>query len=286
MKRLKRRIGKTEFQVFPIGLGAMPLSVDGRPDREHGRQVVRDAVAAGCDFIDTANSYCLDETDKGHNEQLIREALSSIKTTRRVVVATKVGCTRLKGGWQMDCRPESIRKACDKSLKDLGIKQFDLYYLHAEDSNVPLEESMGSLKDLQAEGKIKHLGVSNFDQGQLERALKVIRVEAVQNRQHLFKQNDFKSGLVEFCAQEQIAYVAHSPVGGHHQHTEANQVSELKDMAKKYNTSTYCIMLHWLLRQSENVFAIPGASKSSSILDSFKALDFEMLDEDLGRFSG
>ena len=276
---MKRTLGKTDFQLNPIGLGAMPLSIQNRPSTEAALEVLETAIKNGVDFIDTANAYCVDETDKGHNEQLIQATLKK-HPNQKVVVATKGGCTRFDGAWGVDARPEKLRTACEKSLKDLGRDCIDLYYLHAPDSKVEIEDSVVELSRLQQEGKVRHIGVSNFDQDQLKRALAVTRVEAVQNRCNPFLQQAFKSGLVQFCKEQQIAFVAHSPVGGHRGHVSMKDHPVLKKLAQKYETSPYCICLNWLLHKAENIFVIPGASKTSSILNSLKATDFQLSAED------
>lgn len=281
MQTKKRRLGKTDLHLNPIGLGAMPMSISGRPSREQSLEVLKAAIENGVDFIDTANSYGEDEADKGHSEALVREALQKYGQGKEITVATKGGLTRFDGGWQTDARPEELKKACEKSLKDLGVDQIELYYLHAADDKVPLEDSMQAMAELQKEGKIKHVAVSNFNEAQLRLALDIVRVEAVQNRCHPFLKRDFKSGLVEVCREEEIAFVAHSPVGGHRGHHTVSEQSFMQELAQKYGTSVYCICLNYLLMKSPNVFVIPGASKPTSILDSSKAADFEMSADDI-----
>jgi len=277
---MKRKLGRTGISLNPVGLGGMPLSIKGRPSREAAINVIKRSVDSGVDFIDTANAYCLDEAEKGHNEALIAEALKSF-SDREVLVATKGGCTRERGDWGVDGRPESLRVACEKSLKDLDQDHIALYYLHAPDSAVPLQESIGALGELQKEGKILHIGVSNFNLSQLKEALELVRVEAVQNRYHPLMRKDLDSGLVRFCEEQEISFVAHSPVGGHRLHKEVTSQGLLQQLAEKYDVSSYCICLRWVLQSSASMLAIPGASKEASILDSLKAHDFELSPADL-----
>ena len=150
---MKRAIGRTGINVHPIGYGAWPLSNVNRPPEEQALEVIARAVEAGVDLIDTADAYCLDEHDFGHNEGLIRKALDAIGDTGEVTVATKVGNLRPGGAWTRCGRPEHIKKACEGSLKRLGVETITLYQLHAPDENVPIEDSVGAMRDLQERGR-------------------------------------------------------------------------------------------------------------------------------------
>src|SRR5690606_23709592 len=134
-----------------IGLGGMPLSIQGRPDEAQAIAVIHAALDAGITFIDTADAYCLDDGEIGHNERLIAKALAAWPSAR-VVVATKGGLERPGGRWETNGRPEHLRAACERSLAALGVEQIELYQLHAPDSAVPFAESVGALADLRREG--------------------------------------------------------------------------------------------------------------------------------------
>ncbi|MGH8611208.1 MAG: aldo/keto reductase [Gammaproteobacteria bacterium] len=266
-----RSIGDTDLEVYAIGVGAMPLSLEGRPNHADARDVIDAFVEAGGNFIDTANVYCLDNADIGHNERLIREVLSQGEKPETVIVATKGGLTRPQGRWEVDGRPQWLRASCEKSLRDLGTEAISLYQLHAVDPQVDLAESLGELQRLKEEGKIRHIGVSNVSLDQLRYALRWVEIAAVQNRCNLFEQRDFDNGLVEFCTQNSITYIPHSPVGGHHGHKRLMQQPLLQELSTKYRESSYCIALAWLLQKGEHVLPIPGASQVSSIRDSMRA---------------
>lgn len=268
---MQRSIGDSGIAVQAIGLGAMPLSIEGRPDRSQALEVVKAFVEEGGDFIDTANVYCLDNADIGHNERLIREALSRLGKGDAVVVATKGGLTRPQGRWEVDGRPEWLRASCEQSLKDLGTEAIALYQLHAVDPKVDLAESIGELQRLKDEGKIRHIGVSNVSLEELQYALRWARIVSVQNRCNLLRKRDFDSGLVEFCEREGIAYIPHSPVGGHHGHKGLSKEPLLEELSRKYGASSHCIALAWLLQKGSHILPIPGASKVSSIRDSMRA---------------
>lgn len=279
---MKRKLGNTGVEVNAIGLGEWQLSNTNRPPREKAIDLIRQAVEAGVDFIDTADSYALDHHEFGHGEQLVNAALASFESAH-VTVTTKVGATRPDGEWGRDGRPEWIKKACEASLKRLGTESIFLYQLHGVDDAVPLEDSVGAMAELKREGKVQHLGLSNVDTRQLALAQRITRIETVQNACNPWRQEDVGSGLISECASTSVSYLPFYPVGGKDDHHKLASQSLLKPIAEKYQTSTYCVLLNWLLHQGPNVIPIPGASRVSSILDSVKAVDFELDDEDFAR---
>lgn len=269
---MQRVIGGSGIRVRAVGLGAMPLSIEGRPEEARALEIIGAFVAEGGDFIDTANVYCLDDSDIGHNERLIRKALARIGAGDRVVVATKGGLCRPAGRWETDGRPEFLRRSCEASLSDLGVECISLYQLHAVDPKVPLEESLGELVRLREEGKIRHIGLSNVGPAQLEAALAVTPIASVQNRCHPLRKRDFANGMVASCAARGVAYIPHSPVGGHHGHVRLPGLPLLQELARRHGTSPYCIALAWHLAKGPHIIPIPGASKVGSITDSSRAL--------------
>lgn len=276
-----RELGTTGIRVTAIGLGAMPLSLAGRPDEAQAFKVIETFLNLGGNFIDTANVYCLDDNDIGHNERLIAKALKRLGKKSEVVVATKGGLRRPRGGWVVDGRPEFLRASLEQSLKALDTDCITLYQLHAVDPKVGLDASLDALIDFQKEGKIRYLGLSNVDQNQLERALQKAQIVSVQNRCNVLERQDFQTGLVEFCQKHQITYIPHSPVGSHHGHNRLKEHPLLNRLAKKYGASPYAIALAWLLAKGEHILPIPGASKPSSIEDSFKAIAIRLTPEDV-----
>src|SRR5690606_14160212 len=140
MTTTKRALGPAGISVFPIGLGGMPMSIRKERDEANGVRVILAALEAGVDLIDTADVYCLDDDDLGHNERLIAKALEQWRG-HSVVVATKGGCIRPEGRWDVDGRPEHLRAACDRSLKALGVERIQLYQLHAPDPSVPFADT-------------------------------------------------------------------------------------------------------------------------------------------------
>ncbi len=269
---MRREIGGTGLRVSAVGLGAMPLSIRGRPDESRAFEVIETFLEAGGDFIDTANVYCLDDTDIGHNERLIARALDRLGKRGQALVATKGGLRRPKGDWVVDGNPDFLRQSCERSLVDLGVECIALYQLHAVDSNLGLLPSLEALIRLREAGKIQHIGLSNVSLPTLQEALAHTPIVSVQNRCNPFEPNDFTNGLVDFCRARGIAYIPHSPVGGHHGHTRLNQSALFGSLAEKHGVSRYCIALAWLLAKSENILPIPGASRPASIADSMQAL--------------
>ena len=278
---MKRAIGRTGISVHPIGYGAWPLSNVNRPSEEQALEVIARAVEAGVDLIDTADAYCLDEHDFGHNEQLIRKALDAIGDSGEVTVATKVGSLRPGGAWTRCGRPEHIKSACEGSLQRLGVEIISLYQLHAPDEDVPIEDSVGAMRDLQEAGKVAHLGMSNFDLDQLERAQREARIESLQNQCNPWVRGDVDSGLVARCREMDVTYIAWYPVGGEIGHRACASHPVLKALSAKYDASPYQLLLAWLLGLGDHVLPIPGATRPASIQDSAKAADLKVEPADL-----
>ena len=266
---MRRAIGNSGITVNAIGLGGMPLSIQGRPDERTGLAVITAFVEGGGDFIDTAVSYCHDNDDLGHNERLIAKALAAARRAD-VVVATKGGLTRPGGAWDVDADPKWLRRCCEQSVRDLG-GPIRLYYLHAVDPNVPFADSLGELVRLKQEGKIVHIGLSNVNAQHLDEALRMTPVVVVQNRCNIFERRDFDNGLVARCGRMNVAYVPYSPVGGHFGHRRIGRDSTLARVAAKHETTPYVIALAWLLAQGEHVVPIPGASKVANARSSLTA---------------
>lgn len=258
--------------MHAVGLGAMALSIAGRPPQAQALAVIRAFVEGGGNFIDTANVYSLDDTDIGHSERLVGRALDALGARDQVVVATKGGLRRPHGQWVSDGRPHWLRESCAASLRALGVQRIDLYHLHAVDPAVPIEDSMGALVRLQEAGWIAHIGVSNVDAAQLERARAVAQVVSVQNRCNVLEQRDLRSGLLARCARDDIAYLPHSSVGGHHGHVRLRESKVVAGIAARHGVTPYQVAVAWLLAQGENVIPIPGAARVESVRASLAAL--------------
>ena len=277
----KRRIG--EVEVSAIGLGGMPISVQGRPDRAQAIQTIHAALDAGVTFIDTADAYSLDDTDFGHNEELIAEGLRG--RSEEVFVATKGGHTRVPGGgWALDGRPEYLRRAVDGSLRRLGVDQIFLYQFHRPDPKTPIAESVGALKELLDNGKIRYAGVSNFNPEEIVLANEILggRLAAVQNQfSPSFRSSEPE---LELCDKLGVAFLPWSPFGGI---GKAGSLSgPFKEVGDAHGVSPHQVCLAWMLAKSEVVIPIPGASRPASVQDSSAATHLELTAEELTRLDG
>ncbi|MBA2564641.1 MAG: aldo/keto reductase [Gemmatimonadetes bacterium] len=267
------RLGRTDRRISRIGLGAMPLSIRGRPDdREHAKRVVRRAVELGVTLIDTADVYCLDDSDIGHNERLIREALNEVDGGDAVLVATKGGLTRPGGRWESDARPEHLRRACERSLAALGVDAIDLYQLHAPDPEVPFEDSVGEIARLRDDGKVLAVGLSNVDAGELQVAREIVEIASVQNRYSPFDRSSETEGIVETCDRERITFLPYSPVGGGQGVQRLRRNAALRRIARRHDATPEEVVLAWMLSKSPSLCPIPGASRIESIESSTRAL--------------
>lgn len=272
--------------VSAIGLGAMPMSVDERPPREQAIQTIHAALDAGITLIDTADAYCRDADDIGHNEQVVAEALRTWSGDRdTITVATKGGHTRGgDGSWGLNGSPEYLRSACDASLKMLGVDVIDLYQFHRPDPAVPVVESVGALTELQAAGKVRQIGVSNFSVDMLEQVRSVADLASVQNEYS----PAFRGSLdeVRYCDEHGIAFLAWSPLGGMGAAGQlGSRFPAFTDVAAELQISPQRVALAWELAEAPVVIPIPGASRPETILDSVAAADVALSDEQLQRLS-
>ena len=233
-----RTLGNTGKQITAIGLGAMPLSLEGRPNENTAIGVIEAFLQNDGNFIDTANVYCKDDNDIGHNERLIHKALAKLGQLDHVTVTTKGGLRRPKGRWDVDASPKWLRQSCEKSLDDLNTDCIFLYQLHAPDPKVPLTDSIGELVRLKEEGKIQHIGLSNVNVKEIDSALTIAPIISVQNRCNVFEQKSFQNGVVEHCKNESITFIAHSAVGGHYNHKKKHGYRTVKYTCQKIQCIT------------------------------------------------
>jgi aryl-alcohol dehydrogenase-like predicted oxidoreductase len=233
-------------------------------------------------LIDTADVYCLDEHDIGHNERLVARALKGRSADReRVIVATKGGVTRPHGRWETDGRPEHLRAACERSLKALEVDCIDLYQLHSPDPRVPLAESVGALADLQQQGKIRWVGISNVSVPQIWEAESVVRVTSVQNRLNPFFREALAQGVVEYCERRGIGFLAYSPTGGGRLNRKLPAHPVLQPMAARLGVTPHALVLAWVLARSRAVIVIPSARIVEHALDSISAAELSLSEADL-----
>ena len=259
----------------------MHLSIQDRPPEADSFRVLSAVLEAGVTLIDTADAYCLDEREVGHNERLIARAIRARGRGNRPVVATKGGVVRTAGRWETDGRPEHLRRACDRSLEALGVEQIALYQLHAPDPGVPFEDSVGTLADLRREGKIRWVGLSNVSVPQIRAAEAIVPVTTVQNRLNPFFREALETGVLACCAERGIGFLAYSPTGGGRLNRKLPDHPVLAPMARRHGVSAHAIVLAWALAQSPAVIVIPSARTVAHALDSLGAADLELPAGDL-----
>jgi aryl-alcohol dehydrogenase-like predicted oxidoreductase len=265
----------------------MHLSLQERPPQQVGVEVVRAALDAGVRLIDTADVYCLDDADLGHNERLIADALRGRRGPGvEVLVATKGGLTRPSGRWERDGRPEHLRRACERSLRALGVDHIALYQLHAPDPDVPFEESVGALADLRGEGKIRWVGLSNVSVAQIRAAEAILPIASVQNRLNPFFREALEDGVVRYCEARGIGFLAYSPVGGGRLNRKLPDHPVLRPMSRRLGVSAHALVLAWVLSRSPAVIVIPSARQADHALDSVGAGRLELSAEDLAAIDG
>ena len=268
---LRLKIG--ELEVNRLGFGAMRVidneDIWGEPrDRANSLKVLRRAVELGVDFFDTAESY-----GPQTNETLIAEALHPYP--RGFVVATKGGLARpSRGRWDADCRPEKLRKDLEGSLKRLRLERIDLYQLHTVDPKVPLETSVGALADLQREGKVRHVGLSNVSVKQLEQARRIVPIVSVQNRYSLADRSS--EDVLVHCEKHGIAFLPWYPLGD----GTALQKKKVIALAKKIGAAPAQVAIAWLLKKSPVMLPIPGTSKVAHLEENVAAAKVRLEDAD------
>ena len=275
-----RRIGNVE--VSAIGLGEMPMSIPGRPDRARSIATIHAALDAGITLIDTADAYTSPEDGVGHGELLVAEALKG--RSENVLVATKGGHIFRPGGpWDRNGDPDYLKNAARESLKRLGVEAIGLYQFHRPDPTVPYEDSVGALRDLLDEGIILMAGISNADIEQIKTADRVLggRLVSVQNQFSPV----YRSSLDElnYCVENEIAFIPWSPLGGIGRTDDAQPA--FTEVADAHGVSPQQVAIAWELSLGHTVVPIPGASRPESIIDSAKGPDLVLTEDELAKLS-
>jgi pyridoxine 4-dehydrogenase len=270
-----------DLRVTRLGFGAMRITGDGvwgePADRKEAIRVLRRAVELGVNFIDTADSY-----GPGVSEEIIAEALYPYPAG--LVIATKGGFDRPgPNKWVENGRPEHLRLACEGSLRRLRLEQIDLYQLHRIDSKIPAEDQLGALKELQAQGKIKHIGLSEVSVKQIVHARTVVPVVSVQNRYSVADRGS--EDVLEYCEKEKLGFIPWFPLAaGRVSGTE----SPIKHVAAQLKATPSQVALAWLLARSPVMLPIPGTSKVEHLEENLAAADLKIDPnniEELGRMA-
>jgi aryl-alcohol dehydrogenase-like predicted oxidoreductase len=272
--------------VSAIGLGGMPMSIEGRPDEQRSVATIHAALVAGVTLIDTADAYHRDANEVGHNESLIARALASYGgDASGVLIATKGGHLRPgDGSWTQNGDPAYLEQACEASLKRLGVEAIGLYQFHRPDPRVPFADSVGALRELLDEGKIVRAGLSNVNPGQIRQAREILGDDLV-SVQNQFSPS-FRSSEPELylCNELGLAFLPWSPLGGI---TRApglgDRFAVYAQVGAAHGVSPQQVCLAWLLAKAPVVIPIPGSSRPETIRDSVAADSLTLSAEELVR---
>jgi aryl-alcohol dehydrogenase-like predicted oxidoreductase len=279
-----RSIG--DIQVGAIGLGGMPMSIEGRPDEQRSIATIHAALEQGVTLIDTADAYHRDANEVGHNETLIARAVATYGgDASDVLIATKGGHLRPgDGSWTLNGSPEYLKKACEESLKRLGVEAIGLYQFHRPDPKIPYAESVGAIRDLLDAGKIRFAGISNADPAQIRQANDILgwRLVSVQNQfSPAFRSSEPEMNL---CTELGITFLTWSPLGGISRAGElGSRFAVFADVARAHGVSAQQVCLAWILATSPVTIPIPGSSRPATIRDSVAAAELKLSADELAR---
>jgi aryl-alcohol dehydrogenase-like predicted oxidoreductase len=301
----KRSLGSSGIEVSAIGLGCMSLSgVYGTSDDNAGIAVIHEALDRGITLLDSSDMYGF-----GHNEELVGKAIKGRRS--EVVLATKFGNLGGRGGKIADGRPEYVTSACEASLKRLGVDVIDLYYQHRIDPTVPIEDTVGAMSKLVAQGKVRALGLSEARPATIRRAQAVHKIAAVQNEFSLLYRTEAEETL-HTTRELNISFVAYSPLGrglltGAVENTDSLAetdarrrhprfaadnlghnmalVHRIEEIARRKNCTPGQLALAWLLAQGEDIVPIPGTKRKERLLENIGALAIDLSDNDLAQIS-
>src|ERR1700735_4437615 len=263
-----------DLRVTRLGFGAMRITGDGvwgePADRAEAVRVLRRAVELGINFIDTADSY-----GPGVSEEIIAEALHPYPAG--LVIATKGGFDRTgPNQWVENGKPQHLRSACGGSLRALRLERIDLYQLHRIDTKVPAEDQLGTLKELQAEGKIKHIGLSEVSVQQIQHAQRIVPIVTVQNRYSLADRGS--EDVLQYCEQEKLAFIPWFPLAAG---KLSGAESPVRRVAEQLKATPSQVALAWLLARSPVMLPIPGTSKVKHLEENVAAAALKLDEKEL-----
>ena len=258
----------------------MRLSTDEDRDEERAVETIRAAVEAGITVFDTARAYGHGEHDLGHNERLLARALRRSGAEARARVVTKGGMTRIGGGWVPDGRAKAIRSDCEASLAALDGIPIELYLIHAPDPRTPWRTSLRALSRLVDDGLVRHIGLSNVNRGQLDEALELAPVTAVQVALNPFDDHALRGGVVDRCVDVGTTVIAHSPLGGPRRAGRLSRNGAATDVAAAHGATPAEVALAWVLGLAPDVVAIPGARRPETARSAARAARLELGQEE------
>ncbi len=256
-----KQLGKTGEKVSAIGIGTWKMGVEPKKEIE----AIREAIENGVNFIDTAEIY--------GTEHIVRQAIESY---HNIMVSTKVSPSHF--------HYDDVIKACNASLQRLGVRQIDLYQLHWPNPKIPIKETMQAMEELKKQGKIRHIGVSNFSIQELKEAQAALKSSEIVSNQVEYSviAREPENGLLDYCKKEHITLIAYSPLGRGLIFEEKYKAlrSKLEGIGKKYNKTASQVALNWLIMK-EPVIAIPKASRAEHAVENAKAASFRLSEQDI-----
>jgi aryl-alcohol dehydrogenase-like predicted oxidoreductase/histidinol phosphatase-like enzyme/predicted kinase len=259
----------------------MRLSTERDRDEANAIAVLHAAFEAGVTFLDTADAYCWNDTERGHNERLIARALATWSGDRsRVQVATKGGITRPDGRWDTDGRAKHLAAACDASRRALGVQRIALYQLHAPDPRTPLSTSVRALALLKREGLIDGIGLCNVTVGQIEEAGRITEIDSIQVELSVWQDEHVLSGVAEYCVRNRMRLLAYRPLGGPSRRHRTMADATLAEVAGRHGASPFEIALAWLMDLSDLIVPLPGATRVETAQSIARASLITLADED------
>lgn len=240
----------------------MRLSTEPDRDDERSVAVLHAAFDAGVTLLDTADAYCWNDTETGHNERLIARALKTWSGNRaRITVATKGGITRPEGRWEPDGRAKHLAAACEQSCRALGVTAIDLYQLHVVDPRTPLATSVRALAALKRDGLIKSIGLCNVTVGQIDEARGITDIDAIQNELSVWHDGGILSGVAEYCVRNRIRFLAYRPLGGRKSQPRTKSDPALAEVASRHGATPCEIALAWLADLANVMVPVPGVTR-------------------------
>ena len=272
-----------------VAMGCMRLSTEretpeGPRDEARAVEVLHAAFDGGVTLLDTADAYCLDDSEVGHNERLIAHALRTWSgDRRRILVATKGGLTRPGGEWIPDGRGRHLRAACEASLKALGVERIHLYQLHAVDPRTPLSTSVRALAALKDQGLIERVGLCNVNVGQIEEARRITEIASVQIELSPWHDTNLLNGVVHYCMAHRIQLLAYRPLGGARKRRRMLFNRALLDVSARHSATAAGIALAWLADLSDAIVPLPGPTRLETVRSLIQASNIQLTDEDRSR---
>ncbi|HVH54793.1 MAG TPA: aldo/keto reductase [Vicinamibacterales bacterium] len=268
----------------PLALGCMRLSTERDRNEHTAIAVLHAALDAGVTLLDTADAYCWDDDERGHNERMIARALTTWQGDRSpVVIATKGGMTRPGGRWIPDGRAKHLAAACEASCRAFEVKRVDLYQLHAPDPRVPLATSVRALAALKRDGLIGRIGLCNVTLGQIEESRRIVEIDSIQVELSLWHDQHFLSGVARYCMDNRLRLLAHRPLGGRKSRSRTANSPVLRAIAADHDATAFDVALAWLAGVSENIVPLPGPTRIDTARSLARYRTVQLTDEQIAR---